>query len=286
MLTCSHAIGQIAAVFVLVSSAFAQIHGLPWHTVDGGGHMVSSGGSFHVGGTIGQPDASSFSTPISGAGFILVGGFWAVGSTPPDCTLPAFMPGMPGVSASVYVSNGYIDPRRESDNAVDVNQGLNRLTVRFTTALSNDDGTPVSADRFTITDTAGNPPQITGLQAQDDRTFTLELDRIISLQEWTTIHVSGLRSMCSAEPFSGLINIGFLPCDVDGNGLVNPLDLLRFRQYVQGSATPAVGTVADRVDIDRNGSVSPVDLLIFRQLINNVPPATQSWNGAGLPPPP
>jgi hypothetical protein len=58
---------------------------LSWNTVDGGGGMVISGGSFTLSGTIGQVDAGF----MSGGVFTLVGGFWATAVTavvsPGDC---------------------------------------------------------------------------------------------------------------------------------------------------------------------------------------------------------
>lgn len=49
-------------------------------TIDGGGIMRSTGGSFELSGTIGQPDTSV----MTGADFQLSGGFWF--ATPPgDC---------------------------------------------------------------------------------------------------------------------------------------------------------------------------------------------------------
>ncbi len=44
---------------------------IDWHTVDGGGG-TSSGGSFTLSGTVGQPDAGT----MSGGTFTLHGGFW------------------------------------------------------------------------------------------------------------------------------------------------------------------------------------------------------------------
>lgn len=45
---------------------------LDWWTVDGGGTTFSAGGSYSLGGTIGQPDAGT----SSGGTYTLVGGFW------------------------------------------------------------------------------------------------------------------------------------------------------------------------------------------------------------------
>jgi hypothetical protein len=50
-------------------------YAIDWWTIDGGGGM-SSGGSYTLSGTIGQPDAGS----ASGGGYTLAGGFWE-GST-------------------------------------------------------------------------------------------------------------------------------------------------------------------------------------------------------------
>ena len=45
---------------------------ISWWTVDDGGTALSSGGSYSLGGTIGQPDAGL----ISGGDYTLEGGFW------------------------------------------------------------------------------------------------------------------------------------------------------------------------------------------------------------------
>lgn len=65
-------------VAALATLGMGQTYDLSWNTIDGGGGMNSTGGGFSLSGTIGQPDASSFSTPMTGGGFTLVGGFWPV----------------------------------------------------------------------------------------------------------------------------------------------------------------------------------------------------------------
>lgn len=70
-----------------VASASAQSFDLDWRTIDGGGAMHSAGGSYSLGGTIGQADAGSFAMPLTGGNFELVGGFWPVaGGSSPPCT--------------------------------------------------------------------------------------------------------------------------------------------------------------------------------------------------------
>ena len=69
--------------------AIAQVGGgfdLPWSTVDGGGVMWSVGGTYSLGGTIGQPDAASL--PMTGGGFSISGGFWQN----PGLTCSSFAP--------------------------------------------------------------------------------------------------------------------------------------------------------------------------------------------------
>jgi hypothetical protein len=74
---------NLIAVIVLLlvlsigaSLALAQSGGgydLTWNTVDGGGAMFSTGGSYSLGGTIGQADAGE----VSGGAYTLAGGFWS-----------------------------------------------------------------------------------------------------------------------------------------------------------------------------------------------------------------
>ena len=51
---------------------------LSWHTIDGGGIQTSTGEGFVLSGTIGQFDANSPATALTGDGFTLIGGFWSV----------------------------------------------------------------------------------------------------------------------------------------------------------------------------------------------------------------
>jgi len=72
----------VALLVVLVGAAsavYAQTGGpydLTWSTIDGGGHTFSTGGSYSLGGTAGQPDAGA----LSGGSYTLGGGFWGGGS--------------------------------------------------------------------------------------------------------------------------------------------------------------------------------------------------------------
>ena len=60
-------------VLILVSSVNAD-YSIPWYTIDAGGG-TSSGGSYQLTGTIGQPDAAT----SAGNNYELLGGFWPGG---------------------------------------------------------------------------------------------------------------------------------------------------------------------------------------------------------------
>ncbi|MEE9295760.1 MAG: dockerin type I domain-containing protein [Phycisphaerae bacterium] len=198
-----------------------------------------------------------------------------------DFAAPAF-----GVSFSDRAWNGYIDNRRESNNGADLNQGLDKITIEFTTAMENKNGSPISAAAFSISDTAGTPPAIMFTTTADGgKTVTLWLSDHITVQEWTTVGFNG-RSAGTSEAFSGSIDIGFLPCDVNQDGRCNPLDVTRFRQYVNNIADPEFGIKNDFTDINRNGSTNPLDLTGLRQLVFGTGLATKSWAGETLPPQP
>ena len=60
----------------VAGTASAQLN-ISRFTIDGGGGTRSMGGTFALGGTMGQPDAGR----LSGSGFTLSGGFWFGGAT-------------------------------------------------------------------------------------------------------------------------------------------------------------------------------------------------------------
>ena len=65
---------------VFVGTAIADDFDLDWYTIDGGGEMLSTGGTYELSGTIGQPDAGE----MLGGTYALTGGFW-FGQVPGDC---------------------------------------------------------------------------------------------------------------------------------------------------------------------------------------------------------
>lgn len=87
-----HAVIAAASIVPVLLAPFAVGQSaISWYTVDGGGAMSSTGGTYSLAGTLGQPDASPFSTPISGGPYTLVGGFWSFDSAVPSCALAGDM---------------------------------------------------------------------------------------------------------------------------------------------------------------------------------------------------
>jgi len=71
----------------VVSASAVGGYTLDWWTVDGGGAMFSSNGSYSLGGTIGQPDAGT----STGGTYTLSGGFWGGGATAHILFLPLIL---------------------------------------------------------------------------------------------------------------------------------------------------------------------------------------------------
>lgn len=76
------------ALLGVVSVSALGGYSLDWWTVDGGGATSSAGGSYGLGGSIGQPDAGG--TSSSGT-YTLTGGFWGGGATAHNLFLPLIL---------------------------------------------------------------------------------------------------------------------------------------------------------------------------------------------------
>ena len=64
----------IACVLGLAFSSLGQSYSIDWYKIAGGGG-TSTGGTYQVSGTIGQPDASG---AMTGGSYSLTGGFWSL----------------------------------------------------------------------------------------------------------------------------------------------------------------------------------------------------------------
>ena len=111
------------AVLSAGSAAVAQPFAINWYTIDGGGG-TSTGGTFTLSGTIGQPDASA--TPMTGGTFSLSGGFWpGAGTTPPPgCTADVNNDGVVDGNDFVAFINSFSVGDVSIDPIADVNHDL------------------------------------------------------------------------------------------------------------------------------------------------------------------
>ena len=82
-------------------SASAQSYSINWYKVAGGGG-TSTGLTYSVTGTIGQPDASS---AMTGGNYSLTGGFWALISVVQTPGAPKLYISMSGHTVTVYWQN-------------------------------------------------------------------------------------------------------------------------------------------------------------------------------------
>jgi hypothetical protein len=92
--------------FILLHSAFclpawAQQYSIDWYKVAGGGG-TSTGGTYSVSGTVGQPDASG---AMTGGNYSLTGGFWALISVAQTPGAPTLFISHSGNTVTVYWQN-------------------------------------------------------------------------------------------------------------------------------------------------------------------------------------
>jgi hypothetical protein len=279
----------------LASIASAGGLSITSYTIDGGGG-TSSGGNLEVSGTIGQHDAGR----MSGGNFELSGGFW----TPaPECAAPApaivHSTGQPSEEEpSTVPCTGYVDPRLESNDGSTVNLGLTQAGILFNTEVyGNSSQGPITVANFTLAESGGaSPPTVLSANpiSGNQRHVLVQWNRPITLGEWTTLRASVWN--CAGQliansgdlgvPEVDRIDFAFLPADIDGNGRVQALDLLRMRQRLANTCTSACPDCGGRdefyFDIDRNGSVAALDLLRWRQLWFGTGTATQVWQSEEL----
>lgn len=213
-----------------------------------------------------------------------------------------------GLNGQTRPFSGYLDPRSESSNGTNLDRGLTQVGILFSEAVSDmgSEGGGLTADGFAMMETGDAvPPSIVNVDASQMPFVVVQWDRPITLREWTT--VVALVEDLAPEPNlivsagnqgpgvdeEDRVDLGFLPGDIDQNSSVQPLDLLRFRQYVSAVGSCACGAcpvqthtpkgmACDYFDVDRNGSIQPLDLLRFRQLLGGSPPSTQEWAGKSM----
>jgi hypothetical protein len=211
----------ITSALLGVVSAFALDSGsLVWWTVDSGGTTFSDGGSYSLGGSIGQPDAGT----SSGGNYALIGGFWGgdIDVVPPTVLTSlrvdpdptsatsvnfevSFSESVTGVDTGDFsltttgISSASVTNVSGTDDiySVTVNTGSGNGTIRL--------DVPVSAN---ITDLAGNP--LGGLPFTGGETYTIEKSTSATFADvpttywsWSYIerlYAAGITGGCGSSP--------------------------------------------------------------------------------------
>ena len=91
----------LSALSIQISTCFAQSYTVDWYKIPGGGG-TSTGGTYQVTGSIGQPDASG---AMSGGNYSVTGGFWALISVVQTPGAPTLYISGSGNTVTVYWQN-------------------------------------------------------------------------------------------------------------------------------------------------------------------------------------
>jgi hypothetical protein len=126
--------------------ASAQVYDLPWSTLDCGGG-TSTGGSYEVSSTIGQPDAGG---PMIGGAFEVTGGFWAgitpAGTGAPAATLTSAVSRKANSAGPGGVCDLPLIPARKSEPR---RTGISQLRLNFDIAPGGPGVNPVTLEQAT-----------------------------------------------------------------------------------------------------------------------------------------
>ncbi len=191
--------------------------------------------------------------------------------------------------------SGFIDPRAESDDGINLNLGIDSVSIKFSEPvkdIGNLEGGGLTIDAFAVATESADQIEIIGIDTSQNPLIVLQLSGPVPVGEWTTIRatvedflgnrIENIGDLGPGTDEPDRIDIGFLPGDVDQNGTVDPLDLFEFRSLVTQGSSAGQAHLLDIADINRNGSIEPMDLFRYRQLLQGVSPATQAWSGATL----
>jgi hypothetical protein len=127
----------LAAAFLLITmfGAQGQSYSIDWFKIAGGGG-TSSGGTYQVSGTVGQPDAS---VAMTGGPFSVTGGFWSLLSVVQTAGAPTLYLSLSGNTVTVSWQNvpgwslqqsaNLAQGNWSASSGVSASQGTNSLTL-------------------------------------------------------------------------------------------------------------------------------------------------------------
>jgi len=129
---------------LLISTvSFAQPYAVNWYKIAGGG-ATSSGATYQVSGTVGQPDASG---SMNGGGYSVTGGFWALIQV-------VQTPGLPNLAISL--SGNRVVVSWPNTGSYTLQQNGNVANAVAWTTSSYDIHTANGTNSITITQPLGN----------------------------------------------------------------------------------------------------------------------------------
>ncbi len=165
--------------------------------------------------------------------------------------------------------DGAIDARQPSDP-----DGSNAVGWLWVDLLLSGDISGVTKDGFTVSQDGGvgSPPFVLAVQPlQGEYNIRVILSSRISVRAWTTItHIDSDTS----------VRLGYLPPDVNGDGLASEADIVTIIDVLNGVIDPLP---IWSTDLDRSGATSPSDILRGIDLLNGAE-QYDSFIGEMLPP--
>jgi hypothetical protein len=201
------------------------------------------------------------------------------------------------VSFNEHAFGGYVDPKVESTDGVNVDLGLNTFNVVFNVEPFGDGvGGPVTPANVTVEQTGGAAPNVSSV-VKNGATVTVELDRNITLQEWTTLvfgvwSADGVQIVDNGNEGEGVdevarLDVAFVPGDVNSSGTNQPVDLNRWLT-AWNSGDPIFpsdvenGHPDDYLDISRTGGAQPQDLNLLIRSMKGQAPFIRNWRNVGV----
>ena len=167
---------------------------------------------------------------------------------------------LPAALVSSTPADGYIDPRNTDEAIVGPTRMIDEITMTFSTPVRSTDGSPLSVGAFVMTSTGASPPTVVSVDDSANPIVAVTLSDHIELEHWTTLTAS-LESFTGVET-TVIIDIGFLPGDVNQSGNVNILDVAGLASEFNGLARPEL------IDLNRTGTVNVVDVAEFAAIFN------------------
>ena len=182
------------------------------------------------------------------------------------------------VIVSADPAAGYIDPRQDRPTGSNTPQGLTRFTVTFNEPNGLRNGNVAVESTAPVSEWPA-VEWVTRPDGDDGDTWEIRLDKRIAPGQRTRFIISDEAEAAAVgeQGATSVVELSFLPGDVNGNGTSNTQDLLAWIMAFNSGAADLL-----HHDINRNELINTQDLLRIVQLLNGTF-TQQPWNGMSLP---